>query len=182
MRVSKVEVVILGLLAEESLYGYELLERFRDRSMGSWVEVGKASVYQALRRLELNGSISGKAQEGAEGPDRRVYRITRTGRERLRAGLTERFAGAEPYETEAGLALGFAHLAPADDTRRGIAARQAALEARRKALAEERARISAARGSGLAASARLLDLQDAFARTELSWLAAFKHDLAKLRR
>ena len=55
MAVSKVEVVVLGLLAEEPLYGYELLERFRARSMGFWVEVGKASVYQVLRRLEREG-------------------------------------------------------------------------------------------------------------------------------
>ena len=76
MRASKVEVVVLGLLAEEPLYGYDLLERFRTRSMGFWVEVGKASVYQALRRLEGHGLASGRPQEGTEGPDRRVYRIT----------------------------------------------------------------------------------------------------------
>ena len=37
MVTSKVEVVVLGLLAEEPLYGYDLLERFRTRSMGFWV-------------------------------------------------------------------------------------------------------------------------------------------------
>jgi len=45
VKVSKVEVVVLGLLAEEPQYGYDLLERFRSRGMGFWVEVGKASVY-----------------------------------------------------------------------------------------------------------------------------------------
>ncbi|MDP9295203.1 MAG: PadR family transcriptional regulator [Actinomycetota bacterium] len=64
MEVSKVEVVVLGLLAEERLYGYELLERLRDRSLAFWVEVGRASVYQALRRLEQEGLITGKAQGG----------------------------------------------------------------------------------------------------------------------
>ena len=79
MTVSKVEVVVLGLLADEPMHGYDLLERFRARSMGFWVEVGKASVYQVLKRLEREGSIAGKAQEGTEGPDRRVYRITSGG-------------------------------------------------------------------------------------------------------
>ena len=92
MATSKVEVVVLGLLAEEPLYGYDLLERFRSRSMGFWVEVGKASVYQTLRRLERDGSIGGRSQDGPEGPDRRVYRITRAGRERLKRGLAERAA------------------------------------------------------------------------------------------
>src|SRR5882724_521258 len=96
---SKVEVVALGLLAEEPLYGYELLERFRTRSMGFWVEIGKASVYQVLRRLERDGSVAGRAQDGPEGPDRRVYRITRAGRDRLEKGLSERAGSLEPYET-----------------------------------------------------------------------------------
>ena len=83
---SKVEVVVLGRLAEEPLYGYDLLERFRTRSMGLWVEIGKASVYQVLRRLERDGSVVGRSQDGPEGPDRRVYRITRAGRDRLEEG------------------------------------------------------------------------------------------------
>lgn len=180
--ISKVDVVILGFLAEEPMYGYELIERFRDRGMTSWAEIGKASVYQALRRLEQHGLVSGKSQEGAEGPDRRVFRITRAGRDRLREGLAERFAGADPYETDAGLALGFVHLMPGEDARRGIASRERALDTRSKALAAERARVAADRGPGWAAAARLLDLQEAFARAELAWLAAFKRDLAKLRR
>ena len=79
MAVSKVEVVVLGCLAEEPLYGYELLERMRQRCMASWSEVGKASVYQALQRVERRGWVSGRDQEGPEGPDRRVYRITKPG-------------------------------------------------------------------------------------------------------
>ena len=92
------------------MYGYGVLERFRARSMGFWAEVGRASVYQALRRMESDGLIAGRAQEGTEGPDRRVFRITRAGRDRLRAGLVERAAELAPYETGAGLSLGFAHL------------------------------------------------------------------------
>ena len=114
MTVSKVEVVVLGLLADEPMHGYDLLERFRTRSMGFWVEVGKASVYQVLKRLEREGSIAGKTQEGTDGPDRRVYRLTRQGRQRLSTGLAERWSALAPYETDAGVALGFAH------QRRGI--------------------------------------------------------------
>ncbi|MEW6059020.1 MAG: PadR family transcriptional regulator [Actinomycetota bacterium] len=180
--VSKVEVVILGLLAEEPLYGYELLERFRDRSMGSWVEIGKASVYQALRRLEEHGRVAGRAQEGAAGPARRVFRITRPGRDLLKTGLRERFAGTGPYETGAGLSLGFAHLVGLEDARLGISERAAALEAKREAIATERSRLSSGRGPARAASLRLLGLQEAFIDAELAWLAAFRRDLARLRR
>ena len=182
MAVSKVELVILGLVAEEPRYGYEILERFRERAMGEWVEVGKASVYQALRRLEERRLVAGRSQEGDEGPDRRVYRITGAGRTGLRGGVLERLQGADPYETGAGVALGFAHLLVADDVGRGIDAREGALAARRTTLAEERSRMRAISTPGGAVAARLLELQDAFAKSELAWLASFRADLAKLRR
>jgi DNA-binding PadR family transcriptional regulator len=181
MRVSKVEAVVLGLLAEGPRYGYELLERFRERAMGSWVEIGRASVYQALRRLELAGAIAGRQQEGTEGPDRRVYRITGTGRARLRAALRELAAEARPYASEAALALGFLHLLTADEAARTVEARAAALSALRARLAAERERVPA-QGPAGALAARMLELQDALAETEERWLAALRADLPRLRR
>lgn len=182
MRVSKVEVVVLGLLAEEPRHGYDLLERFRARSMGFWVEVGKASVYQALQRLEAGGLIAGRAQEGTEGPDRRVYHLTRAGRDRLRVGLLERVGSPGPYETPAGEALGFAHLLPAGKAREAAAARERTIRERLEALAAERGRTRGERGSGRVTADRMLDLQAALAEAELAWLGSFKRTLGRLRR
>lgn len=181
MRVSKVEVVVLGLLAEGPRYGYELLERFRERAMGSWVEIGRASVYQALRRLEAAGAITGRQQEGTEGPDRRVYRITSAGRARLRAGLRERASEARPYASEAALALGFLHLLTPAEASRAVEARGAALSARRERLAAERERLSLRDPAG-ALAARMLELQGSLAETEQRWLEALRADLPRLRR
>jgi DNA-binding PadR family transcriptional regulator len=182
MATSKVEVVILGLLAEEPLYGYDLLERFRSRSMGFWVEVGKASVYQALRRLEREGFVGGRAQEGSEGPDRRVYRITRAGRARLVAGLAERAAALEPYETSGGLALGFAHLLSASDARRAVDAREAAVRDLLDAIRTERTRTAGERGAAPTVSLAMLDRQEAFAKAELAWIKTFRTTLGRVRR
>jgi DNA-binding PadR family transcriptional regulator len=179
---SKVEIVVLGLLAEEPLYGYDLLERFRSRSMGFWVEVGKASVYQTLRRLERDGSIGGRSQEGLEGPTRRVYRITRAGRERLSRGLSERAATLEPYETDGGLALGFLHLLPASDARTVVDARETSVRDLLDALKTERARASADKGAGRSVSTAMLDRQTAFAKAELAWIKTFRAELGKIRR
>jgi len=57
---TKVEIVVLGLLAEQPMHGYDLLERFRARSMGFWTEVSRASVYQVLKRL---GQMGPSAEE-----------------------------------------------------------------------------------------------------------------------
>ena len=182
MPVSKVELVVLGLLAEEPMYGYGVLERARARSMGFWAEVGRASVYQALRRMESDGLIAGRAQEGTDGPDRRVFRITRTGRDRLRAGLVERAAELAPYETGAGLSLGFAHLLSAAESRRTLDARELAVRDLLDAIRTERARTSADRGAGRMVANAMLDRQETLARAELAWLARFRTDLVKARR
>jgi DNA-binding PadR family transcriptional regulator len=182
MPVSKVELVVLGLLAEEPMYGYGVLERVRARSMGFWAEVGRASVYQALRRMESDGLVAGRAQEGTDGPDRRVFRITRAGRERLRAGLVERAAELAPYETGAGLSLGFAHLLSPTESRRTLDARELAVRDLLDAIRTERARTSADRDAGRMVANAMLDRQETLARAELAWLARFRTDLAKARR
>jgi DNA-binding PadR family transcriptional regulator len=179
---SKVEVVVLGLLAEEPLYGYDLLERFRSRSMGFWVEIGKASVYQVLRRLERDGLINGRSQEGPEGPDRRVYRITKAGRDRLKARLSERVGSLEPYETDGGLALGFAHLLSASDARKAVDARETAVRDLLDAIKTERARITADKGSGRTVSTAMLQRQESLAKAELAWIKGFRSDLGRIRR
>lgn len=182
MNVSKVEVVVLGLLAEEPMYGYDLLERFRTRSMGFWVEVGKASVYQVLRRLERDGLISGRSQDGPEGPDRRVYRITRAGRDRLNSGLSERFGALEPYETGAGVALGFVHLLTATGARKAADTRETAVRDLLDAVKTERSRMGADRGAGRTVSTAMLDRQEALAKAELAWIKGFRTDLGRIRR
>jgi hypothetical protein len=111
-----------------------------------------------------------------------VYRITAAGRARLRAGARERCSAAGPYETDAGLALGFVHLLPLDDARRAVGERELALYEWRATIAEERSRAVSTKSPGRAVALRMLELQDALAETEQRWLAAFGDDLAKLRR
>jgi DNA-binding PadR family transcriptional regulator len=172
--VSKVDVVVLGLLSEGPRYGYDLLEQARDRGMGSWAEVGRASVYQALHRLATRGLIAGRDQAGTEGPDRRVYRITRAGRTRLREGLAERFGDPGPYETEAGLAMGFLHLLSAADARRAIDAREQAVRGLLEDIGEARALAEDAAAGSRTQALAMLDRQEALAGAELTWIGRLR--------
>jgi DNA-binding PadR family transcriptional regulator len=178
--VPKVEVVVLGLLTEAPMHGYDLLERFRARSMGFWVEVGRASVYQTLHRLEARGLIAGRSQDGREGPDRRVFKITRAGRSRLAQGLAERFGELTPYETDAGLALGFADRLTPAEARKAVDTRELAVRDLLDAVAAERDRTTGRAGRALADT--MLDRQRALAEAELAWLARFRSSLGKIRR
>jgi DNA-binding PadR family transcriptional regulator len=182
MSSSKVEVVVLGLLAEEPSYGYDLLERFRSRSLGSWVEISKASVYQVLKRLERDGLVSGTAQEGTDGPDRRVYRIAKAGRDRLRRALVERASAAGPYETDAGVALGFGHLLSTADARKAVDGRERTVKAAIAAVDAELTQAAADRSAGRPISDAMLQQQRALAIAELAWLKTYRAALGKVRR
>jgi hypothetical protein len=96
--------------------------------------------------------------------------------------MLERFSQASPYESEAGAALGFAHLLGSEEARRGIAERQAALEEARAAVAADRARLKGARGPGSALARRMLELQAALLSAERTWLAGLRRDAGRLRR
>ena len=130
MTVSKVDVAVLGCLAESPRHGYELLEVMRARHMDRWADVGKASVYQGLRRLERAGLIAGKAQEGAAAPDRRVYRITKSGQapsvRRARGTVRRPGAVRERRRCRDGVP---APAAARGDARRALQARTRALQA-----------------------------------------------------
>jgi PadR family transcriptional regulator PadR len=182
MALSHVDVIVLGLLAEEPLYGYELLERYRERAMELWAEAGRASVYQALRRLERDGLVSGRAQEGREGPDRRVYRIARPSRDRVRQALLDRFAYRGPGGADHTLPFGFAHLLSAQEVRRGVAEREAALRERLDSIRLERARLQAGRGPASVLARTLLDREEALTGADLTWLAAFRRYAGRIRR
>lgn len=70
--------VILKLLSERPMYGYELIKVVNERTSNAlqWKE---GTLYPWLHRLESEGLVS-SAWEGAEsGRQRKYYRITRKG-------------------------------------------------------------------------------------------------------
>jgi DNA-binding PadR family transcriptional regulator len=179
---TRVETVVLGLLAERPMHGYDVLERFRARGMGFWTELSRASVYQVLKRLERGGLVIGRSQQSRAGPDRRVFRITTTGRERLSAGVAEMSGVLAPFESDAGVALGFVHVVPATVAKAGADARERSLRDLLDAVRTERDRSVEDHDRGRAVSTAMLERQEALAETELAWLSSFRETLRTVRR
>ncbi len=78
---SSVEAIILKLLRERMMYGYEIIKVVNERTQGAftWKE---GTLYPCLHRLEVEGVISSEWQPGAYGKSRKYYHLTRKG-ERL---------------------------------------------------------------------------------------------------
>lgn len=69
---------LLGLLARESLTGYELTSRIRER-VGPFWSTSHSQVYPALARLEAAGLVTHQVVPQSDRPDKKVHAITAQG-------------------------------------------------------------------------------------------------------
>jgi len=75
--------VLLALLAEEPIHGYELKKRY-DETLGGLWPVQQAQIYNNLRLLEKDGLVELDARIEQENlPDRKHFRLTDAGRAEL---------------------------------------------------------------------------------------------------
>ena len=79
---------LLVSLLEKPSSGYELAQRF-DRSIGYFWHATHQQIYRVLSRMEAAGWICSEIQTGEAAPDRKVYTVTRTGREELSRWMAE---------------------------------------------------------------------------------------------
>jgi PadR family transcriptional regulator AphA len=104
--------VLLGVLAIESMSGYDLGQTIRG-SVGHFWNESYGQIYPNLKKLEKGGFVSCKTERQKGKPDRRVYSITEKGRERLREWLAVPPQPEIP-RNELLLKLFFGHQVPAE--------------------------------------------------------------------
>ncbi len=73
------EPVVLLLLSERPMHGYELLERVPELA-GDDRRVDLGNLYRLLRSLEEDGIVTSEWDAGLPGPAKRVYALTDAGR------------------------------------------------------------------------------------------------------
>jgi len=81
-----VKHLFLALLSQKELHGYELKNGFENLAGGRW-PLNFGQVYQTLSRLERDGLIESYEVAQTDKPDKKVYRLTKAGREHLSAWL-----------------------------------------------------------------------------------------------
>lgn len=88
------ELLILRLLSEREMYGYELVAQIRS-STQSVIQFGEGVIYPVLHALQRAGHVSTR-RAMVNGRVRLYYRTTASGRKRLArsAAEWERIAGA----------------------------------------------------------------------------------------
>lgn len=80
------DLCVLAVLIDGPTYGYDLVERLRDRGLPL---VAEGSVYPLLARLEKRGLLGADRVPSPEGPPRKYYSVTSDGADALRVGRAE---------------------------------------------------------------------------------------------
>ena len=78
----------MGLLAQEVLSGYDLMQRMKGR-VGNFWRAGHSQIYPELSRLEEAGHVTHNVVRQTDRPDKKVYEITSRGLEALKEWVTE---------------------------------------------------------------------------------------------
>lgn len=81
-------LLVLQLLNERDMYGYELVKEIEDRS-NHHLQMKEGSLYPGLHKLEKQEYVEHYWQEQAKGPARKYYRITVEGKKILAERTSE---------------------------------------------------------------------------------------------
>jgi DNA-binding PadR family transcriptional regulator len=121
-------LVILGLLRERPLYGYEIKHIIEDH-MGDWTSIAFGSIYFALRKLAEEGFIEKVAteKEGSR-PSRSVYQITEAGQAEFLRLLREVWNEVERHYFAFDIGLFFMEALPTEEVKSYLQRRVAQLE------------------------------------------------------
>ena len=83
-----VEPLLLFLIAELPMHGYQITRELEKRSQGYFKFAG-STVYSALRRLEEEGLVLSSWQQVARKQKRRCYELTDKGQQILKSKLSD---------------------------------------------------------------------------------------------
>lgn len=160
------ELLVLGLLATQSMHGYALNE-FLEQRLRFVSDLKKPTAYRMLARLYEQGLVDREPERVGRRPDRMVYHITPAGQQHLDGLLRETMGSGEWVTYPHNIALLFSHhLAPAEYVDL-LSRRREQLLSHRDVLAELLAAHTPATPAHL-----VLDHDLTLLDAELDWLTA----------
>lgn len=78
------ELLVLFIVEKKDMYGYELVE-----AVSKVVNVNEGTIYPILKRLTNEGYFETYLEESKEGPTRKYYHITVSGKKRKKEQVKE---------------------------------------------------------------------------------------------
>jgi DNA-binding PadR family transcriptional regulator len=112
---STTEVSILSLINEEETHGYHLNEKINHRGYRNWTDIAFSSIYAILNRLEKKKLIKSRLDPSHQGPPRKLYRISNTGKTQLLSTFGIYLTEPTHPRNRIDIAVGYIDLLPKPD-------------------------------------------------------------------
>jgi DNA-binding PadR family transcriptional regulator len=180
MELTTPDLVLLSLLAERPMHGYQANAELERREIRDWANVSLPQVYYSLKKLKRAGLLrAGETSEPLDGPERSTFETTEKGRMALANALEH-----EGWTTQRDHPPFLAWMALSWQARPGVFRSQ--LKRRRKFLLEEIARenktllsIYAEVGHKYHEAVWMVGLMLDLMRTEVLWTKRLERELAR---
>ena len=171
-----VRLVILGLLRERPLYGYEIKQVIEEH-MSDWTSIAFGSIYFALDKLaEENFVEKVEVEQQGKRPSRSVYQITQAGRDEFLRLLRENWQQFERQYFSLDICLFFLDSLPIGEVRKYLQIRQSTLQTALEQIQNHRAeQLALPEIPSLAAA--IFDHTLVHTKAELDWVTALLQNL-----
>jgi DNA-binding PadR family transcriptional regulator len=100
------ELLLLGLLRQEDMHGYQLHE-FINQNMASCVDLKKPTAYFLLDKMAESGWVTQMEEQEGNRPPRRVYQLTTDGEAAFQRLLRENLSTYSPARFPGDIGLAF---------------------------------------------------------------------------
>jgi DNA-binding PadR family transcriptional regulator len=173
-----VRLVILGLLQEKELHGYELKKIITDH-MDDWTSIAFGSIYFALKKLSAEGLIK-KVSEERDGnrPSRSIYRISGEGKQEFTKLLRKLWTETQRTNFSFDIALFFISALPIEEIKQYLKEKIIHMEKSYTYLIDHKEEH---KGSKYVPSIAfsIMDHSLAHLKAELDWLKALQMKIEK---
>ena len=170
---TKNDLLILGLLLDRPMHGYEIAQTIRSEGVTTWMDISTPAIYYSLNKLHRLGLISATRVRGA-GAEKSVYYPTEKGRGAFFDGMEEVLGSEEPIHFEYDLGIFLLNKLPQERALALLEKRLAFLH-RRESELEQRLKDEQVAGEPL----RVAILKHAVActRMDAEWLSGLIRQL-----
>jgi DNA-binding PadR family transcriptional regulator len=166
---TKIDLLLLGLLLDRPMHGYELYQQIQTEGIDEWFNVSMAGVYYSLGKLRDGGMVAESRQRGGRSARKSIYRLTEEGRAAFFGAMEAQAANREKTYLDYDVVIYLLNKLP---LQRAISL----LQQHQAFLAEELGQVQVAQaeereGGDSALQLAVLDHKRRYLEMEMVWLA-----------
>ena len=132
------EIAILSLLSERDQHPYGLNKIIKKRGFKNWTKIGDSSVYWILNRLETAGLVNSREDPSSEGPTRKLYHLTESGRSALLQSIKRTLSEPDHPRSRVDLAAAYIELLSVEEAIQSLTNYRLLMQERIQQIAQRR--------------------------------------------